>query len=59
MPTFKGQLRDREIDVLIDMMKNLKDFDAKGNYIGGSPPQRSDADRATEDQRLRQKRATP
>jgi cytochrome c oxidase subunit II len=36
MPTFKGQLRDREIDVLIDMMKNLKDFDAKGKYIGGS-----------------------
>jgi cytochrome c oxidase subunit 2 len=36
MPTFKGQLRDREVDVLIDMMKNLKDFDKKGKYIGGS-----------------------
>ena len=36
MPTFKGQLRDAEVDVLIDMMKNLKDFDAKGKYIGGS-----------------------
>jgi cytochrome c oxidase subunit 2 len=36
MPTFKGQLRDNEIDVLIDMMKNLKDFDAKGKYIGGA-----------------------
>jgi cytochrome c oxidase subunit 2 len=30
------ELRDREVDVLIDMMKNLKDFDAKGKYIGGS-----------------------
>jgi len=36
MPTFKGQLRDPEIDVLIDMMKNLKEFDAKGKYIGGA-----------------------
>ncbi|MEY3143369.1 MAG: hypothetical protein RLY21_1862 [Planctomycetota bacterium] len=36
MPTFKGQLRDQEIEVLIDMMKNLKDFDAKGKYIGGA-----------------------
>ena len=36
MPTFRGQLRDQEIDVLIDMMKNLKEFDAKGKYIGGA-----------------------
>ena len=44
MPTFKGQLRDSEVDVLIDMMKNLKDkdgkpnFDAKGKFIGSMVP---------------------
>ncbi len=34
MPTFKGQLNDRGIDAIIGMMKHLKDFDAKGKYIG-------------------------
>ena len=37
MPTFKGQLNDRAIDALIGMMKNLKDFDAKGKFIGELP----------------------
>jgi cytochrome c oxidase subunit 2 len=49
MPTFKGQLRDSEIDVLIDMMKNLKDedgkpnFDAKGKFIGSMTAAPSDS----------------
>ncbi len=32
MPTFKGQLNDRMVEALIGMMKNVDQFDAKGNW---------------------------
>ena len=34
MPTFRGQLSDKAIQALIDMMKHLDEFDAKGNFVG-------------------------
>jgi cytochrome c oxidase subunit 2 len=38
MPTFKGQISDKGIQALIDFMKHLDEFDAKGNYLKPIPP---------------------
>ncbi|MBL9150252.1 MAG: cytochrome c oxidase subunit II [Phycisphaerae bacterium] len=38
MPTFKGQISDVGIQALIDFMKRLDEFDAKGNYLKPIPP---------------------
>ena len=34
MPVFKGQLTDRAVDSLVEMMKRLDEFDAAGNFKG-------------------------
>ncbi|MFO0828057.1 MAG: cytochrome c oxidase subunit II [Phycisphaerales bacterium] len=36
MPTFQGQLRNSEIDAIIDFMKHLNEFDAKGELKQGA-----------------------
>ena len=38
MPTFKGQLNDRMVEALIGMMKNVDQFDAKGNWKNAPAP---------------------
>jgi cytochrome c oxidase subunit II len=38
MPTFQGQLKDREIDALIGMMKKLNEFDSKGKWKSPEAP---------------------
>jgi cytochrome c oxidase subunit 2 len=37
MPTFQGQLRDREIRAITDFIKHLEEFDDKGNPKPGTP----------------------
>jgi len=37
MPTFKGQLKDVEIQAIIEMFKHLDEFDEKGNPKPGTP----------------------
>jgi cytochrome c oxidase subunit 2 len=33
MPTFKGQLKEREIDAITEFIKHLDEFDNAGNRI--------------------------
>jgi cytochrome c oxidase subunit II len=35
MPTFKGQLKEREVEAMVQFIRRLNEFDEKGNYLGG------------------------
>ena len=37
MPTFKGQLKEREVTAIMDFIKHLDEFDDKGNRIKPAP----------------------
>lgn len=37
MPTFQGQLNDTAVEALIGFMKNLDQFDSKGQFTGTAP----------------------